>query len=147
MRPISDRPLSPLNIALLIGVFGAAGALSRHGLSTAAGHFLGTEFPWGTALVNILGCFLFGLIWTLSEQRGLIPLSQGILVLTGFVGSFTTFSTFTFETDVLMQGGQWGKLALHILGQNLLGFASLELGFRAGRKKKPPDPEQTRPGA
>lgn len=143
---MSDRPPSPLTFALLIGLFGAAGALSRHGLSTAALHFLGPEFPWGTALVNILGCFLFGLIWTLSEQRGLLPFPHGILLLTGFVGSFTTFSTFSFETAVLMQGGQWGKLALHIFGQNLLGFAALVLGFWAGQRRTPPDSEQARPG-
>ena len=125
-------PLSPQATVLLIGLFGAAGALARHGLSAAASLLPG-PFPWGTSLANVLGCFLFGLVWALSEQRALIPKPLGLVLLTGFAGSFTTFSTYVFEAEVLLQQGQWLTLVLKILGQNLLGFAALGLGFRVGR--------------
>ncbi len=118
--------------ALLIGLFGAAGALARYGISSAASLLSGPAFPWGTSLANVLGCFLFGLIWTLSEKRVLIPKPLGLVLLTGFAGSFTTFSIYVFEAEVLLQQGQWLILALKILGQNLLGFAALGLGFRVG---------------
>ncbi len=91
-------------------------------------------FPWDTSLANVLGCFLFGLIWTISEKRALIPKPLGLVLLTGFVGSFTTFSTYVFEAEVLLHQGQWLVLVLKILGQNLLGFAALGLGFRVGRR-------------
>lgn len=125
--------LSPVAAALLIGLFGAAGALARHGLNTAASLLPGPAFPWGTSLANVLGCFLFGLIWALSEQRTLIPKPLGLLLLTGFAGSFTTFSTYVYEAEILLQQGQWLILALKILGQNLLGFGALALGGRVGR--------------
>ncbi len=125
--------LSPLATALLIGLFGAAGALARYGLTSAASLLPGPVFPWSTSLANVLGCFLFGLIWTLSEKRALIPKSLGLVLLTGFVGSFTTFSTYVFEAEILLQQGQWLSLVLKVLGQNLLGFAALGLGIRVGR--------------
>jgi fluoride exporter len=129
----SAFPLSPLNTALLVGVFGAAGALARHGLNTAAALLPG-PFPWGTPLANVLGCFLFGLVWALSEQRALIPRPLGLILLTGFVGSFTTFSTYIFEAEALLQQGLWLIFALKLIGQNLLGFGALGLGFRVGRR-------------
>ncbi|SMP65041.1 fluoride efflux transporter FluC [Desulfonatronum lacustre] len=128
---LPSPPLSPMATALLIGLFGAAGALARYGISSAASLLPG-PFPWGTSLANVLGCFLFGLIWALSEQRALIPKPLGLVLLTGFVGSFTTFSTYVFEAEVLLQQGLWLILALKIIGQNLLGFAALAAGFRVG---------------
>ncbi|PTN37920.1 chromosome condensation protein CrcB [Desulfonatronum sp. SC1] len=119
--------------ALLIGLFGAAGALARYGIFAAASQFPDPTFPWGTSLTNVLGCFLFGLIWTLSEKRALIPKPLGLVLLTGFVGSFTTFSTYVYEAEVLLQQGQWLTLGLKILVQNLLGFGALILGVRVGR--------------
>lgn len=128
-----DFTLSPRAVALLVGLFGAAGALARYGIAAVAGLCPGPAFPWGTSLANILGCFLFGLIWTLSEKRVLIPKPLGLVLLTGFAGSFTTFSTYVFEAEILLQQGQWLTLVLKVLGQNLLGFAALGLGFRIGR--------------
>lgn len=123
----------PLKIALLIGLFGALGALARYWLSTSVYLLLGREFPWGTSVVNILGCFLFGLVWVLFEERGLLPLQWRFILLVGFMGSFTTFSTYIFESEILLQQAQWFKLGLNLLGQNILGFAALYLGFLAGR--------------
>lgn len=118
---------------LLIALAGAFGTLCRYWLSGLAYDLLGRDFPWGTWAVNILGCFLFGLIWILAEERGLMSAQARILILTGFMGAFTTFSTFVFESGGLIHDGQWLRLALNVGGQNIVGFAALYLGTGLGR--------------
>lgn len=112
---------------------GGVGALSRYGLAGLAQRWSGSGFPVGTFTVNVLGCFLFGLVWGLLEGRlGLAPQLR-LIVLTGFMGSFTTFSTFVFESVNLMQSGQWGWLVLNIVGQNVVGVLLLMGGLAAAR--------------
>ncbi|NLW82143.1 MAG: fluoride efflux transporter CrcB [Desulfovibrionales bacterium] len=118
---------------LLIALAGACGTLSRYWLSGAAYELLGRDFPWGTWAVNILGCFLFGLVWILAEERGSLSAQARVLILTGFMGAFTTFSTFIFESGSIAQDGQWLKLALNLGGQNLVGFVALYLGMGLGK--------------
>ena len=118
---------------LLIALAGACGTLSRYWLSGLAYDLLGRDFHWGTWAVNILGCFLFGLVWILAEERGFLSAQARILILTGFMGAFTTFSTFIFESGGIMNDGQWLKLALNVGGQNIVGFAALYLGTGLGR--------------
>lgn len=117
----------------LIALAGACGTLCRYWLSGLACDLLGRDFPWGTWAVNILGCFLFGLVWILAEERGLLSGQARLLILTGFMGAFTTFSTLVFESSALMNDGQWFRLVLNVGGQNLVGFAALYLGFGLGR--------------
>lgn len=121
-----------LKIAL-IALAGAFGTLCRYWLSGVVYDVLGRDFPWGTWAVNILGCFLFGLVWILSEERGFFSAQARILILTGFMGAFTTFSTFIFESGGILNDGQWLKLALNLGGQNLVGFMALYLGTGLGR--------------
>ncbi|MDY0226116.1 MAG: fluoride efflux transporter CrcB [Desulfomicrobium apsheronum] len=121
-----------LKIAL-IALAGAFGTLCRYWLSGVVYDVLGRDFPWGTWAVNILGCFLFGLVWILSEERGFLSAQARILILTGFMGAFTTFSTFIFESGGILNDGQWLKLALNLGGQNLVGFMALYLGTGLGR--------------
>ncbi len=118
---------------ILIALAGACGTLCRYWVSGAAYDLLGRDFPWGTWAVNILGCFLFGLVAILAEERGLVSAQTRLLILTGFMGAFTTFSTFIFESGGLLHDGQWLKLALNVGGQNLVGFAALYLGIGLGR--------------
>ena len=121
-----------LKIAL-IALAGAFGTICRYWLSGVVYDVLGRDFPWGTWAVNILGCFLFGLVWILSEERGFLSAQARILILTGFMGAFTTFSTFIFESGGILNDGQWLKLALNLGGQNLVGFIALYLGMGFGR--------------
>ena len=118
---------------LLIALAGACGTLSRYWLSGAMYAALGRDFPWGTWAVNILGCFLFGLVWILAEERGLLSGQTRVIVLVGFMGAFTTFSTFIFESGELLRDAQWLRLVLNIGGQNVAGFAALFLGTSLGR--------------
>lgn len=117
----------------LIALAGACGTLCRYWLSGLVYDVMGRDFPWGTWAVNITGCFLFGLVWILSEERGLLSAQARILILTGFMGAFTTFSTFIFESGGILDDGQWLKLALNLAGQNVVGFAALYLGTGLGR--------------
>jgi len=122
-----------MNKILLLALAGAMGTLSRYWLSGMVHAVLGPNFPWGTWMVNILGCFLFGLLWVLAYERGFIPAHLRIIVLVGFMGAFTTFSTYIFESSALAQNVQWLKLGLNVLGQNALGFSALYLGYLTGR--------------
>jgi fluoride exporter len=117
---------------LLIGFAGALGALARYSLSGLVQHLLGSGFPWGTALVNVLGSFLFGVIWSLAEGRLTLTPQTRTIILAGFMGSFTTFSTFMFETSGLMRDAQWtlavGNIALQIVLGLVFLFAGLAIG-------------------
>ncbi len=112
---------------------GAGGTLSRYLLSGFVQRVYGGEFPWGTYAVNITGAFLFGLVWSLSEERFLIGGHTRLIVLGGFMGAFTTFSTFMFETGQFIRDGQWAMAVGNLAVQNVSGIIVLFLGLAAGR--------------
>ena len=115
---------------LCIAIGGAAGALSRYGAGQAARR-LGVEFPWGTLCVNLTGSFLIGLIagvqWDLSDSPRMRLLTA--LIVTGFLGAFTTFSAFSLESASLIRREQWSLAAVNVSGNCagglLLAFAGL----------------------
>jgi CrcB protein len=118
---------------LLIGLAGALGALTRYSLSGFVQRYSGFTFPVGTLVVNLLGTFLFGFIWSLVEQRLVISVETRVVILSGFLGAFTTFSSFMFETSALVGDGQWGYALLNITAQIVLGMIAIFLGLAAGR--------------
>lgn len=118
---------------VLLALAGACGTLARYWLSGAVHGVLGRDFPWGTAAVNLTGCLLFGLIWVLADERQLIRAELRLVILVGFMGAFTTFSSLIFETGELLRGSQWVYAGLNLIGQNLLGFAAFALGAALGR--------------
>lgn len=118
---------------LLIGVAGSLGALARYGLGGLVQRYSNVTFPWGTLVVNILGAFLFGLIWSLVEQRLVMSVETRVIILSGFLGAFTTFSSFMFETSSLIGEAQWALAALNVVGQIVLGLTAMFLGLAAGR--------------
>ena len=118
---------------LLLGLAGGLGSLSRYGLSGLVQRLFGGSFPYGTFAVNVIGCFLFGLVWGILEERIVISPHTRIIVLTGFMGAFTTFSTYMFENLSLMQHGQWHMGLVNILGQNVVGLVLVFLGLALGR--------------
>jgi CrcB protein len=117
----------------LLALAGALGTLLRYALGGGVQRLIGSEFPWGTLTVNALGCFLFGVVWTMAEERLVISGQTRFIVLTGFMGAFTTFSTYAFETAGFLRDSQWLLAAGNLLGQNALGLACVFLGFTAGR--------------
>ena len=118
---------------LLLAVAGGAGTLARYGTVSLFEHCFGRFLPWGTIAVNLLGCLLFGLIWSLAEERTVISPQSRFLLLTGFMGAFTTFSTFAFETGWYLQHSEWLLAALNLLGQLLGGIILVFVGLILGR--------------
>ena len=112
-----------------VGLAGAAGTLCRYGLSNLVYKVAGGRFPWATLAVNLAGCFFFGLIWALAEERTLITGQTRLILLAGFMGAFTTFSTLAFETSVMVQSGQWLPALAYVLLQNVLGVLAVFAGF------------------
>jgi CrcB protein len=117
---------------LVLAVAGALGCLTRYAASGLVQRWSGTGFPAGTAAVNLIGALGFGLVWGILEKRvGLGPLWR-LALLTGFMGSFTTLSTFAFETWMQLERGQWlavtASAALQVAGAVVLVAAGLLLG-------------------
>tara|TARA_R110000850_G_scaffold29258_1_gene80868 strand:+ start:1267 stop:1644 length:378 start_codon:yes stop_codon:yes gene_type:complete len=120
-------------VSLMIG--GSLGALSRWGL-----HYLidarwgaNTPFPWGILVVNVAGCFLFGWLFTLFENKQWFSDAIQLAVFTGFLGSFTTFSTFGWNTLELLRTGQAGLALINVGASVLLGLLAVWAGFLLGR--------------
>ncbi len=117
---------------LCIAAGGAIGAVTRHSVNAMAVKWAGTGFPWGTMCVNLVGCLLIGLLAGLFET---FATSQHVkmLVLTGFLGAFTTFSTFGLETAGLFRKGH-GMLAMgNVIGSCVAGLCLVFIGLAAAR--------------
>lgn len=104
---------------------GALGALSRYLLTLAMRHWF-AAVPWPIAIVNIVGCFGFGVVWGLSQGRASHPVA--VAVLAGFFGAFTTFSAFAFDGQQLLVERRWLLFVGNLLLQNLLGVAAVWFG-------------------
>ncbi len=118
---------------LLLALAGSFGTLSRYFLGGLVQRLAGGAFPWGTFAVNMTGTFLFGLVWSLAEERLVISGQARAVILVGFMGAFTTFSSLMFETGELMRDSQWALALGNLLLQNVVGIIFLFLGFALGR--------------
>lgn len=116
-----------------IALAGAGGTLMRYWMGGLVQRLWGGTFPWGTFAVNMTGCFLFGLVWTLAEERLVISGETRAVILVGFMGAFTTFSSFIFETGSLLRDGQWAFALGNAALQNLTGLVLFFLGVALGR--------------
>jgi CrcB protein len=118
---------------LALAVAGTLGTLARYGLGGLVQRLHESAFPWGTLVVNALGCFLFGVVWALAEERLVISGETRLVLLVGFMGAFTTFSTYMFETRQMLAASEWLVGAANFAVENLAGFALLMLGMVIGR--------------
>jgi fluoride exporter len=118
---------------LAISVAAIAGANLRYLLSRLAALELGSVFPYGTLFINIVGSFIVGffVIWT--TERALVDPRWRLLVVIGFCGSFTTFSSYAFETMAYFEQGQWGLMLANIFSNNLLCLAGALAGMALAR--------------
>jgi CrcB protein len=112
---------------------GAAGTLSRYYLSGVIQRLAGGSYPVGTFAVNMLGCLLFGAVWGYFENRLMAGSEVRLLALTGFMGAFTTFSTYMFETAELVKFGQMAMALLNVVGQSAIGLVLVLAGIALGR--------------
>jgi CrcB protein len=119
--------MHPMNI-LIVGIGGFMGALSRYGLALWIGQRWGRAFPLGTFVINVSGSFLIGLFMTLMAERFTVNPQWRLLLIVGFLGAYTTFSTFEYETGALLKDGEWTFAMLNIILSVVVGFVALKLG-------------------
>ncbi len=112
----------------IIGLGGFVGAVGRHGLSTFLHSRYGGNFPIGTLAVNVVGCLLIGFLLAWTHTRGDWSTGTRLLLATGLLGSFTTFSTFSYETAELLRLGSTRLALASVLANLVVGLTAVELG-------------------
>ena len=112
----------------MIAIGGAFGALSRYGLALLAINLFGKGFPFGTLIANFVGSLLMGLLFGLVEAEHLVPEARMALGI-GFLGALTTFSTFSLDTLLLMQHGDWLKALLNVFLNVGLSLTAAYIGL------------------
>jgi CrcB protein len=118
---------------LWVGVGGGLGANARYALGTWLAARLGAAFPAGTLLVNVTGSLAIGVLLALLTERLAAPPAWRLLLVVGFLGGYTTFSSYTFEALALLEAGAWARAAWYVLGSNGLGLAACYAGLLVAR--------------
>lgn len=118
-----------MRITLLI-VFGIAGTLARYGLQGFVQERTGSTFPMGTLVVNLIGCFLLGIIGEYALTHLTIPPDWRIGITVGFFGAFTTFSSFSYETARMLNDGDWMRASVYVLSSVIGGLLGVFAGMR-----------------
>lgn len=119
---------------LLVGAGGFLGANTRFAVNKAFLHFFGLNFPYGTFFINVSGSFLLGVLWDIAVYSKIVsPDYMKYFLGVGFLGAYTTFSTFELETESLIQNGAFFSAAAYVVLSVVLGLAAVRLGLMAGR--------------
>ena len=121
-----------ITACLVVGMGGFVGANARYLLGRWALQRWGTGFPYGTFVINILGCLILGLFGTLADRLAWNDYWR-FLVAIGFVGAFTTFSTFEYKSFQLVSQGSFAHAAVNILGSVIIGFIAVYIGVVIAR--------------
>ncbi len=119
--------------ALVVGVGGFLGAIARYLVTLGVARVWPRPFPLGTLLINVTGSFVLGWFTTWAASRAEVDPAWRLLVGTGFVGAYTTFSTFEYETRRLSEAGLHGLAALNVAASVAAGYAAVSLGVRLAR--------------
>ncbi|MBS1919091.1 MAG: fluoride efflux transporter CrcB [Bacteroidetes bacterium] len=114
---------------LLIGLGGGIGSIARYFCQKWVAENIQHPFPWGTFAVNVAGCFLIGIIYAIAERTTVLAPQIRLLLITGFCGGFTTFSTFAFENMNLLRNGDMTYMLLYTLASVVLGIAAVFAGI------------------
>lgn len=118
---------------LSVAVGGALGAVSRYFLGNFISRIIGSALPYGTFVINIVGCFFMGLIMTMIIERGMLSVAWRLFLCVGFLGGFTTFSSFGYETLVLLQEERFASAMLYVGGSVFCGLAAATVGVTLAR--------------
>lgn len=119
---------------LIVGVGSCLGGVARYLVSRAMQLLCHAAFPWGTFLVNILGCFMIGLAYGLIDKGYQMSESMKLFITVGFCSGFTTFSTFMYENYTLFSTPKYATLALYTAASIVTGFAAIYLAYRIVRQ-------------
>ena len=117
----------------IIGAGGFLGAIARYAIGLWIGQRWGRSFPLGTFFINVSGSFLIGFLMALFTERLMLNPQWRIFLVIGFLGAYTTFSTFEYETGALVKDGEWLVASLNVMLSVFVGFAALKLGEGAAR--------------
>ena len=112
---------------------GITGTFARYFLSGFIYRFTGTDFPYGTLVINLMGFFLIGIFATLSDEKLVLGPDMRVMLMAGFCGAFTTFSTFMLETGNLVKDGEWIRALGNVLLSVIIGFILFRLGVWLGK--------------
>jgi len=123
-----------LKEAILIGVGGALGALSRYGISTVAKNISSSELPFGTFVANMIGCFAIGVVAALATESSYISKELQAALTIGFLGGLTTFSSFSYETIRLAGTQDWRYSLANALANVLVGVSMTIAGMLVARR-------------
>jgi len=120
---------------LWIALGSAVGGMARHGMNLLISNRFGSDFPWGTLTVNVLGGLLIGVVSTFAFVPGRFALSTAAaeFCMVGILGGFTTFSAFSLQTLQLLQASRWMAAALYILGSVILCVGGVAIGQAIAR--------------
>ena len=118
---------------ILIALAGLIGTLLRYWLSGFVARQYGETFPWGTMAVNLIGCFVTGAVFFLTEERFLVSPTVRTVILIGLLGGFTTFSSYGLQTFTLLRDGEFGLAILNVVTSNILGLFMVWVGYVLGR--------------
>ncbi|CAN5860017.1 fluoride efflux transporter CrcB [soil metagenome] len=116
-----------------VGIGGGIGAIARYAMGKGITERANSLFPYGTFTVNLLGAFLIGVLFALLVERGVGHPHLRLLLITGFLGGFTTFSAYTIEAITLIEAGSWNTALLYVVASNLLGLLACLAGILAIR--------------
>jgi CrcB protein len=118
---------------ILIALAGLVGTLLRYWLSGFLARQYGETFPWGTMAVNLIGCFVAGALFVLTEERFLVSPTIRTVILIGLLGGFTTFSAYGLQTFALLRDGEFGLAMLNVVTSNILGLFMVWAGYVFGK--------------
>lgn len=119
---------------LLVALAGALGTLARYGIGIWAGRAIGSGFPYGTLIVNVVGCFLIALVYQLSISSSAISPTLRVTLATGFIGGLTTYSSFNYESTALLRERGYAAGLLNVGLTLVLCFVAGALGLLAARR-------------
>ena len=122
-----------MNDVLVISIGAIAGANARWVISRFAAKILSPIFPYGTLVINVTGSFIVGFFMIWTTERVLIDPRWRLLIVVGFCGAFTTFSSFAFETMAYFEQGQWLLLLTNVVSNNLLCLGAALAGMALAR--------------
>jgi len=121
--------MNPLIQCALIGLAGSLGSLMRYLVGTICGRLFGTAFPIGTLIINLSGSLFLGWFMTTVRDRVGVSDTVRLAIAVGFVGAYTTFSTFVYESNALLEDGALIKALVNMVGSLVLGLIAVRLGI------------------
>lgn len=124
----------PVRSPLAVSLGAIPGALSRYYLSLWLGQWLGTRFPFGTFVANLTGALIMGFFVTFTLERTVTSPDLRLMIAVGFLGSYTTFSSYALDTANLLRSGLYPTGVFYWAGSAFLGVLSLELGSALARR-------------